>query len=75
MMEEAERTLDKDKKDGKRQYELVDRKVKNFLEQVWLERSRWIGRMNDERRKTREALEEERRRTNGLMRWLNSTED
>ena len=75
MMEEAERTLDKDKKDGKRQYELVDRKVKNFLEQVWLERSRRIGRMNDERRKTREALEEERRRTNGLMRWLNSTED
>ena len=74
-MEEAERTLDKDKKDGKRQYELVDRKVKNFLEQVWLERSRRIGRMNDERRKTREALEEERRRTNGLMRWLNSTED
>ena len=41
-MEDAERQLAIDQR-TKLQYEAFDRRVKSFLEKVWLERSRWIA--------------------------------
>ena len=62
------------KKNGKPslRYQALDRRVKNYLEQVWLERARWITRRTAERKAALEAQAEERRRKNGLMDWLRS---
>ena len=65
-MQDAENLLET-KRLTDQQYEMLDRQVKYFLERVWMERSRWIVRRNEERQATRQAQEEEIRRGQGIM--------
>ena len=71
---ENEEEVNKKTKQHKHRLDFLDSQVKSYLEKVWLERSRWIHRRNQERQDTREVRILENMRDNALTRWLHKAE-
>ena len=72
---ENEEDVNKKTKQNTHRLDFLDSQVKIYLEKVWLERSRWIHRTNQERQDAREIRIRENLRDNVLTRWLYKAEE